>query len=171
MSDVVTEDVENEGSDTPTNNPDAEGQQAGTSTSDKTFTQDDIDAIVARTIARERSKHEKALEEQKKAKDDESMTELQKLQKELEDLRNENASAKLTALRNKVSADTGVPVKLLTGDDEESLQAQAAAIQDFAKAQAPTSSTTPKENLKSGNTSDSKELSREEILERVKRVR
>lgn len=170
MSDVVTEDVENEGSDTPTNNPDAEGQQAGTST-DKTFTQDDIDAIIARTIARERSKHEKALEEQQKVKDDESLTEMQKLQKELEDLRNENASTKLTALRNKVSADTGVPVKLLTGDDEESLQAQAAAIRDFAKAQAPTSNTTPKENLKSGNTSDSKELSREEILERVKRVR
>ena len=170
MTDQIAEDTENEPVDTSNENPDAEGKQAGDSTNEKTFTQDDIDAIIARTIARERSKHEKALEEQKQVKDSESLTEMQKLQQEVENLRNENASAKLSALRSKVATDAGVPVSLLTGEDEESLTAQANAIREFAKSQAP-ANVTPKENLKGGNTSDSTELSREEILERAKRIR
>lgn len=169
MSDVVeTEVVETEGA-TDTTTPDAEGSK----TAENLLTQAQVDEIVKERLARERKKLNDERKSEESKKDAEGLTEIQKLQKELEDLRKENASTKLTALRNEVSTETGVPVSLLTAEDAESLKAQAEAIREFAKSQTPETrtNTTPKENLKSGNSSDNSDLSRDEILARVNKMR
>ena len=113
-----------------------------TEESGKTFTQAEIDAMIEGRLARERQKYADydSLKE-KAGKFDEmqeaNKTELQKatekadsLQKELDQLKN---AAKLQNMRETVAKDTGVPVELLTGADEEACKAQAEAILKFAK--------------------------------------
>lgn len=63
---------------------------------------------------------------------DDDATKLAEAQKTISDM---EAQAKLNALREKVSRDTGVPVELLTGKDEDSLTKQAKGIADYAKQQ------------------------------------
>lgn len=135
----------------------------------KTFTQEEVNRIVAERLSREKSKFEEQLKETQSAKDDESKTELQKLQEQIAALTQENETSKLEALKARISKETSVPVELLTGTDEESLTAQAAAIQEYVESKATKSTKTdtqkPGQPLKEGAAPASQ--SREDILAQV----
>lgn len=118
-----------------------QGNQA-TENTGKTFTQDEVNAIVTDRLTRDRAKYADydALKE-KAAKLDQieeaNKTELQKateradgLQAELDKLKSENA---VRDLRAKVAEETGVPMNCLTGSTEEECRAQAKAIAEYAK--------------------------------------
>lgn len=107
----------------------------------KTFTQDEVNAIVADRLSRDRAKYADydALKE-KAGKFDElqeaNKTELQKatdkaaaLEKELATLKQAN---EVQSIRQKVSNETGVPVNLLTANTEDDCKAQAEAIKAYA---------------------------------------
>ena len=104
----------------------------------KTFTQEEVDAIVGDRLKRERAKYADydALTE-KAGKYDAEQTELQKIIEARDSLQAEVDSMKaaevLRIMREKVSQETGVPVHLLTGDTEEDCKSQAEAINNFAK--------------------------------------
>lgn len=117
-----------------------ETQNAGTETP-KTFTQDEVNAIVAERLSRDRAKFAdyETLKE-KAGKFDEmqeaNKTELQKatekaaaLEKELADMKQ---AAEVQAMRQKISTETGVPANLLTATTEDECKAQAEAIKAFA---------------------------------------
>ena len=116
--------------------PAAEGQQT-----ERTFTQAEMNAIIADRLNRERTKYAdydtlKSKAAQFDAAEEASKSELQKanekavaLQQQLDQLTHANT---LRDLRAKVSAETGVPADLLNGDTEEICHAQAAAILKFA---------------------------------------
>lgn len=108
----------------------------------KTFTQAELDAIVADRLARERAKYPdyEALKD-KAAKYDAAeqagKSELQKateqaaaLKSELDGLKKAN---QLREIRENVAKEKGVPSNLLTADSEEACKAQADAILAFAK--------------------------------------
>ena len=129
MSETVNQETNN----TVTQTPECEA---------KTFTQAEVDVIVAERLKRERSKYEGFDELKDKAsKYDEmveaSKTELQKatekasaLEAELEKMKSEKA---ISDVRSKVASETGVPVELLTATTEEDCATQAQAILQFAK--------------------------------------
>lgn len=108
----------------------------------RTFTQEELNAIVADRINRERAKYsDYETLKGKAAKYDEveeaNKTELQKaterantLQAQIDALTKEK---ELRDIREKVSQQTTVPATLLTGADEEACMAQAKAILEFAK--------------------------------------
>lgn len=108
----------------------------------KTFTQEEVNAIVEGRLNRERQKYADYEDLKAKAgKCDEEQeaikAELQKaterateLQKKLDALTGENT---VRQAREKVSKETGVPVELLAGEDEETCKQQAEAILKFAK--------------------------------------
>lgn len=118
--------------------PAAEGQQ----NNERTFTQAEMNAIISDRLTRERSKYAdyddlKAKAAQFDAAQEAGKTELQKanekaakLQQQLDAL---NSANTLREVRAKVSAATGVPADLLSGDTEEACTAQAQAILKFAK--------------------------------------
>ena len=118
-----------------------QGNQA-TETAGKTFTQDEVNAIVTDRLTRDRAKYAdyedlKAKAEKLDQIEEANKTELQKaneraagLQSELDKLKNENA---VRDLRAKVADETGVPVNCLTGSTEEECRKQAKAIAEFAK--------------------------------------
>lgn len=111
-------------------------------TSEKTFTQAELDSIINERLQRERSKYAdySALKEKADSYDqyvEANKSELQKaqeksaaLQKELDGLKQ---AAAVKAIKEKVAKDTGVPAELLTGTTEEECKAQADAIKAFAK--------------------------------------
>lgn len=111
-------------------------------TTEKTFTQAEVDAIVSDRLKRDRAKYADYETLKEKAgkfdqMEEESKTELQKaiergnaLQNELDSLKSENA---LRALRTQIAEETGVPVKLLTGATEDECREQAKAIVAYAK--------------------------------------
>ena len=112
------------------------------STEEKTFTQADLDRVVAERLARERQKYEGFSELQEKAaKFDEleaaSKTELQKATEKAEKLEAELNSIKkaneIRTIREKVAKETGIPVNLLTAETEASCTEQAKSILEFAK--------------------------------------
>lgn len=110
-----------------------------------TFTQDDVNRIVADRVARERAKYEdyESLRE-KAAKFDEaeeaSKSELQKATERAEKLQAQlDSYQKAEAVRvihEEVAKATGVPAHLLTGETKEDCEAQAKAIMSFAKPEA-----------------------------------
>lgn len=118
-------------------NPAAEGQQT-----ERTFTQAEMNAIITERLNRERTKYAdydtlKSKAAQFDAAEEAGKTELQKanekaaaLQAQVESLTRANT---LREVRAKVSAATGVPAELLSGETEEDCTAQAAAILKFAK--------------------------------------
>lgn len=121
-------------------------QEATTTTEpEKTFTQDQVNAIVAERLKRDRGERADYEElKQKAARLDEieaaNKTELQKaneradgLQKELDALK---SAQTLREIRDKVSSETGIPVNLLTGGTEEECRTQAESIKAFAQPQA-----------------------------------
>lgn len=117
-------------------------ENQATETTGKTFTQDEVNAIVTDRLTRDRAKYAdyddlKAKAEKFDQIEEANKTELQKaneradgLQAELDKLKNENA---VRDLRTKVANETGVPVNCLTGNTEEECRAQAKAIAEFAK--------------------------------------
>lgn len=117
-------------------------ENKATETAGKTFTQDEVNAIVTDRLTRDRAKYAdyddlKAKAEKFDQIEEANKTELQKaneradgLQAELDKLKNENA---VRDLRAKVADETGVPVNCLTGNTEEECREQAKAIAEFAK--------------------------------------
>ena len=115
---------------------------AGEQQTERTFTQAEMNAIISDRLTRERSKYAdyddlKAKAAQFDAAQEAGKTELQKanekaakLQQQLDAL---NSANTLREVRAKVSAATGVPADLLSGDTEEACTAQAQAILKFAK--------------------------------------
>ena len=118
--------------------------QEATAETVKTFTQEEVNAIVAERLKRDRGERADYEElKQKAAKLDKieaaNKTELQKaneradgLQKELDELK---AAQTLREIRDKVSSETGIPANLLTGGTEEECRTQAASIRAFAQPQ------------------------------------
>ncbi len=107
----------------------------------KTFTQEELNAIVADRLDRERKKYEGFEDfKAKAAKLDEieeaSKSELQKATERAQALEAELSGFKkaeaIRSLREKVAKETGVPANLLSGDDEDSCKAQAEAIKEYA---------------------------------------
>lgn len=109
---------------------------------ERTFTQAQVDAIVAERLGREKAKFadydtlkEKAdkydaAEEANKSDLQKAQDAAAKAQQELADLKAANTAREMRA---KVAKETGVPESLLSGDDETACRAQAQAIQDYAK--------------------------------------
>ena len=108
----------------------AEGEQ-------KTFSQEEVDSIVAERLKRDRQKFADYDElKQKASKFDEmqeaNKTELQKAteraekaEKEIADMKQANS---IREIRSKISKETGVPENLLTGNTEDDCKTQAEAI-------------------------------------------
>ena len=117
-------------------------EQTTTTEQQKSFTQDELDKIVSERLGRERAKYGdyEALKEKAAAfdkLDEANKSELQKatdkaasLQSELDKLKKAD---KVREIREKVAKETGVPVNLLTAEDEETCNSQARAALDFAK--------------------------------------
>lgn len=118
--------------------------QEATAETVKTFTQEEVNEIIAERLKRDRKERSDYEElKQKAAKLDEieeaNKTELQKaneradgLQKELDALK---SAQTLREIRDKVSSETGIPVNLLTGGTEEECRTQAESIKAFAQPQ------------------------------------
>lgn len=113
---------------------------------EKTFTQAELNAIVADRLSRERGKYAdyEALKEKAArydADEEARKTDLQKAQEQAEAYKAQlDALTKQTAARDardKVAAETGVPASLLTGETEEVCKAQADAILKFKGNTAP----------------------------------
>ena len=113
-------------------------QEATTET--KTFTQDEVNAIVGERLAREREKfadYESLKEKATKFDEAEeaSKTELQKATERAEkaelELTTMKKAEELRSIREKVSAETGVPASLLTAETEEGCTEQAKGILAF----------------------------------------
>lgn len=108
----------------------------------KTFTQAELDNIVADRLKRERAKYEGFDElKEKAAKFDEfeaaNKSELQKATERAEKLELELNTLKkaesVRTIREKVATETGIPTNLLTAETEEECKAQAESILAFAK--------------------------------------
>lgn len=107
----------------------------------KTFTQEEVNGIVAERLSRDRQKFADYETLKKKAEEFDKMqeaskSELQKATEKAENLEKELAALKkaneIQEIRSKVSKDTGVPTSLLTAETEEECLAQAQAIKEFA---------------------------------------
>lgn len=110
----------------------------------KTFTQEELNAIVSDRVKRANEKYAdyddlkaKAskfdeIEEKNKSELEKATENNRALQAELEALKASNA---LRDIKEKVSNETGVPMHLLTADSEEALFEQAKAISEYAKPQ------------------------------------
>ena len=110
-------------------------------TETKTFTQAELDAILADRLKRERAKYEGFEDlKAKAAKFDEieeaNKTELQKATERAQALETELEGMKkretIREIREKVAKETGVPASLLHGDDEETCNTEANEIKAFA---------------------------------------
>ena len=116
-------------------------QEQQTAAEQKTFTQEEVNGIVADRLARDRAKYADYESLKQKAEEFDKLqeankSELQKateraaeLEKELDGLRK---SSEIQNIRSKVSGETGIPVNLLTAETEEECLAQAKAIREFA---------------------------------------
>ncbi len=111
---------------------------------ERTFTQSELNAIVADRLGREREKYQdytalKEKAEKYDAAQEAGKTELQKATEKVAALQAQveayTKADNLRSIREKVSNETGVPASLLYGEDEDSCKAQAQAILDYAKPQ------------------------------------
>lgn len=110
----------------------------------KTFTQEEVNNIVAERLGRDRQKYADYESLKQKAEEFDKLqeankSELQKateradaLEKQLADIMKAN---EVRDIRSKISKETGVPIDLLTADTEEECKKQAEAISAFAKPQ------------------------------------
>ncbi len=121
---------------------DTNNNQNNQQNTNRTFTQDELNAIVQTRLADERKKYADydSLKEKAgkyDAQEEANKSELQKANEKAADLQAKlDAMTKATALQDikaKVSKETGVPVELLSGSDEATCKAQADAILKFAK--------------------------------------
>lgn len=108
---------------------------------EKTFTQDELNAIVGERVARERDKYEGFEEYKAKAAEfdrleEANKSELQKASEEVASLKAQVAQMtkdnEVREMRDKVSKESGIPANLLTADSEDECKAQAEAIKAFA---------------------------------------
>lgn len=111
---------------------------------ERTFTQSELNAIVADRLGREREKYQdyatlKEKADKYDAEQEASKTELQKATERAAALQAQveayTKADNLRSIREKVSQETGVPANLLYGEDEDSCKAQAQAILNYAKPQ------------------------------------
>lgn len=117
----------------------------GNTEPEKTFTQEQVNAIVGERLAKEKAKYADYEELQKKASSYDELQEANKselekaterankLQAQVDSM---NKANEIRGIRDKVSTETGVPAALLTGDTEEACKEQAEAIKAFAKPKA-----------------------------------
>jgi SMC interacting uncharacterized protein involved in chromosome segregation len=117
-------------------------QENTENTQERTFTQAEVDRIIKDRLERDHAKYsdyeelkEKAskydeFEEASKSELEKATEKAKKLQSELDTLKKAN---KVRDIRSSVASEMGVPVELLSGDDEDSCKAQAEAILKFAK--------------------------------------
>lgn len=108
----------------------------------KTFTQEEVNAIVEERLIRERKKYDgfddfkaKAakldeLEEASKSELQKAMERATALEAELDGMKKAN---EIRSIREAVSVKTGVPVSMLTFDTEDECNAQAEQILNFGK--------------------------------------
>lgn len=117
-------------------------QENNVETKKDTFTQEELNSIVNDRLKRERAKYEDYEElKQKASKFDEleeaNKTELQKANDTVEALKKELTALKsansIREIREKVSAATGIPANLLTGETEDDCLEQAKNIMEYAK--------------------------------------
>lgn len=103
----------------------------------KTFSQDDVNRIVANRVAKY-ADYEQLKEKAAKfdAAEEANKTELQKAQERANGLQAELDAMKkadsIRAVRDEVSKETGVPASLLTAETKEDCTAQAQAIKAYA---------------------------------------
>ena len=110
-------------------------------TEPKTFTQEEVNNIVAERLGRDRQKYadyeslkEKAskfdeLQEANKSELEKANERANRLEAELADMKKAN---EVRDIRSKISMEKGVPMELLTADTEEDCSAQADKILAFA---------------------------------------
>ncbi|MCZ1070814.1 hypothetical protein [Rhodococcus sp. A5(2022)] len=116
--------------------------------------QEQLDKIVGSRVERERAKFADydSLKE-KAGKFDEfeqaSKSELQKALERAEAAERQIGEANRTALHARIAAETGVPVEMIHGDDEESARASAQKILDWSESRTPKKKP-PVGKLKSG---------------------
>lgn len=121
-----------EGTETPENGPTPQQKQ------EQTFTQADLDRIVAERLTREREKFKDY--DEIKAQVEGAKTAEQKLAEQLADLERKHAESEAKALRSSIAAEYGISTKkgpkgepsdadlFLTGSDEATLTAQASRL-------------------------------------------
>lgn len=107
----------------------------------RTFTQDEVNAIVGKRLAEEKSKFAdydvlKAKADKFDEAEEASKSELQKATERANALETElnglKKAEELRQTREKIATETGVPANLLTGSTEDECKAQAEAIKAFA---------------------------------------
>ncbi len=100
---------------------------------EKTFTQAELNAVVAERLGRERAKYEgyedfKAKAEKYDQQQEAAKSDLPKAQEESADWKSkyEALNREITArnIRDKISSETGVPADCLTGETEEACKAR-----------------------------------------------
>lgn len=123
-----------------------ENQNGTGSETPKTFTQEQVDAMIKERVNREKQKFADydSLKEKASKYDqaqDASKTEIQKLTEKITGLESQLTASKkneeIRSVRDKVAKETGVPVHLLTGETEEACTEQATKIKEFASASVP----------------------------------
>lgn len=98
----------------------------------RTFTQEDVDRIVAERLRREREKYADYDDlKARAAAADASKSELQQLAERLAATEKRMQEAEIKALRAEVAAGKGVPVDLLRGSTKEELEAWADKLIEF----------------------------------------
>lgn len=116
-------------------------------TEEKTFSQDEVNSIVAERLAREKAKYEgfeelKAKAEKYDRLEEANKSELQKASERVASLEAQldalNKAKEVEEMREKVATEIGVPAKLLTADTEEACIEQANAIKEYATPAYPT---------------------------------
>ena len=112
----------------------------------RTFTQDELNAIVGKRLAEEKGKYADYEELKKKAAafdeaEEAQKSELQKATERADQLQSQLdkmlKADEIRKVREKVAAETGVPAGLLSGEDEETCKAQADGILSFATSSKP----------------------------------
>jgi hypothetical protein len=95
----------------------------------KTFTEDDVNQIVEKRLARERLKYQGFDElKEKAAKTDDLQTRLDKATGELESIKK---AEKLSQLKSKIATENNIPVDLLDGETEDALKAKAEIVKKY----------------------------------------
>jgi hypothetical protein len=138
---------------------------------DKTFTQADVDRIVAERLTREKGKYADYDELKAKAQkfdelDASSKSELEREREARQRAEQDAASAKATALRLEVAAEKGVKPRWLTGTTREELEAAADEyLQDHPPAGGtpPPPAGRPTETLRTGTAPTEPEPTKEDL--------
>lgn len=109
----------------------------------KTFTQEEVDALIKKRLARAKNDVPTDYEELKKkaSKFDElqnaNKTELEKANEELAELRADieqrDEAAHIQKLKDEVSKETGIPVSLIIGKTKEEMETFAQSVAEYAK--------------------------------------